>query len=334
MMRSPSFVNQRFNRRTLLAGAAAGSALAAVPALERASAQTEVELRVLIQPGWGPTEEPLQLTGEQSTLYTELMPQYRETYPDVDLQVEAALGGTEGRTKYLLECRQGVQADVQQLDGFWISEFAALGCTRPLAGLLPDALVEDYFEPFVVRYHDEIVGLIPGTAFNSMLWYRKDLLEEAGFDGPPQDWDELKAYAEALTVDGRFGLAFPAEPTETTSVVNLGFYWQEQDVFVSPDNRPAFNNETSIEVFNLLAEIFQAGWAPRDSINLGYEGVQQLFFGDQAAMILHGSFIAPSVRLQDFADQVGLAPNPVSPRTGNRGTNAGGWGISIMTTLS
>ncbi len=331
MMRSPRLVDQRLNRRTLLAGAAAGSTLAAVPTLERARSQAEVDLRVLVQPGWGPTDEPLQRTGEVSTLYSELMPQYRETFPQVNLQVEEALGGTEGRTKYLLECRQGVQADVQQLDGFWISEFGALGCTRPLDGLLPEALIDDYFDPFVVRYNDEVVGLIPGTAFNSMLWYRKDMLEEAGFDGPPQDWDELRAYAEALTVDGRFGLAFPAAQSEVTTVVNLGFYWQEQEVFISPDNRPAFNNETSIEVFTLLAEIFQEGWAPRDVVNMNYDDVERLFFGEQAAMMLHGSFVAPSVRQQDFADLVGLAPNPVSPRTGNRGTNAGGWGMSITT---
>src|SRR5680860_414372 len=127
MVRSTRFSDQRLNRRTMLAGAAAGGALAAIPRLEGARSQEEVELRVLVQPGWGPNDQPLERTGEQSTLYTTLMPRYRETYPEVDLQVEEAIGGTEGRTKYLLECRQDVQADVQQLDGFWIAEFGAIG---------------------------------------------------------------------------------------------------------------------------------------------------------------------------------------------------------------
>ncbi|MBA3415086.1 MAG: extracellular solute-binding protein [Chloroflexia bacterium] len=329
MASRPDLMATRLDRRSLLAATGAGWAATAIPATSRA--QEDVSLRVSLQPFWGPTEEPLDRTGQPSTFSTQLLPTYREAHPNVQLAIEAAVGGTEARTRYLLECRQNAQADIIQLDGYWMAEFGAIGCTTPLDDLLPEELIADYFEPFVARYNGQIVGLINGTAFNSMLWYREDWLEEAGFSEPPQDWNDLATYAEALTVGDRFGLAFPGSRTEATSVVNLGFYWQEQDIFVDDDNRPAFNNETSATIFNLLGDIFKAGWAPRDAINMAYEDVEQLFYAEQAAMILHGSFIAPAVRQQPIADRVGLSPNPVSPTTGRRATNAGGWGISIMT---
>ncbi|MGH2561344.1 MAG: ABC transporter substrate-binding protein, partial [Thermomicrobiales bacterium] len=330
MSQQPTLFDTRLNRRALLAGMAAGGAATVMPKGSPAKAQ-EVGLRVLIQPFWGPTGEPLARTGKPSTFHTQLVPAYQEAHPNVELKVESAVGATEGRTKYLLECRQGSQADIIQFDGFWIAEFAAIDCTHPLDDLIPASLVEDYFDPFIARYKGTIAGLITGTAFNSMLWYRRDWFEEAGLTEPPKDWNELKTYAQKLTTGDRVGLAFPAAMSEVTSVVNLGFYWQEQDVFVTDDNRPAYNNQTSIDVFNLLGDIYKEGWAPEVAINMVYTDVERMFYAEQAAMILHLSSIAPTVRQQPFADKIGLAPNPVSPTTGKRATNAGGWGISITT---
>ncbi len=330
MPKRNSLLEQQLNRRALLSAMGIGVAAVAANPLVRDVRAAE-DLRVLVQPSWGPTDTPLKRTGKPSTLSTKLVPRFKEAHPDVNLKLEEEIGGTEGRTKYLLECRQGNQADVMQLDGFWIPEFAALGCTRSLQDVIPQSLIDDYLDPFIVRYKDNIVGLIPGTAFNSMLWYRKDWFAEAGLTEPPKDWNELKTYAEKLTTADHFGLAFPGMKSEETSVVNLGLYWQEQDVFVTPDNRPAFNNQTSIDIFNLLGDIYKNKWAPQETINLGYKDVENLLYTEKAAMILHGSFIAPSVRQQPIADNVGLNHNPVSPTTGKRGTNAGGWGIGITT---
>ena len=99
-----------------------------------------------------------------------------------------------------------------------------------------------------------------------MLWFREDLLEEAGLEGPPKDWDELVEYAEKLTVkddDGnviRYGLAMPGARSEHTSVVLLSLYWQGEDEFVTDDNMPAFNNQTSVDAFEMFAKIYENDW--------------------------------------------------------------------------
>lgn len=321
--------------RPTMSGAASPekSATTAAPVV-----RDKIALKLILHPNWGPTADPLQRTGKQSTLFTQILPEYRKNHPNVDLEIETLIGGTEGRTKYLLQCRQGTQGDVIQLDGFWIAEFGAIGCTRPLDDLIPADLKGDYFDPFLIRYKDKIHGLIPGTAFNSMLWYRKDWFEEAGLKEPPKDWEQLREYAKLLTKVGsdgqveRYGLAFPAAKSEVTTVVLLGFYWQGETTFVTPDNRPAYVNQTAVDIFHFMSEIYKAGHAPKEAVNMLYEDVEKLFYAEKAAMILHGSFIAPGVARQEhLKGKVGLAPNPVYPRTGKRGTNAGGWGISITT---
>ena len=43
------------------------------------------------------------------------------------------------------------------------------------------------------------------------MFYRADLVEDAGFDGPPADWAEWRAMMEALTEGGhaRYGALLP-----------------------------------------------------------------------------------------------------------------------------
>jgi multiple sugar transport system substrate-binding protein len=40
---------------------------------------------------------------------------------------------------------------------------------------------------------------------SAVLWYRTDLFDAAGIDGPPTTWDELEDYAAQLTTDGVYG---------------------------------------------------------------------------------------------------------------------------------
>ncbi len=300
-------------------------------------ANPEMTINLVIHPNVEPAGDIVEATGKQSIEYTKMFPAFLESHPNVALNAEELLGDTEGRTKYLLQCREGTQADVLQLDGFWVAEFAALGCTVPLEGNVPQELLDDYFDAFKVVYDGKVHALIPGTAFNSMLWYREDLLKEAGLDGPPKDWNELKEYAKKLTVKDengnvtRYGLAFSGARSELTSVTLLGYYWQGEDVFVTPDNKPAFNNQTSADVFNLFADMYKDGSVMPEVINMGYTEVQQAFFADKAAMMLHGSWLSSGMYnlAPDLEGKVGLAPNPVYPRTGNRGTNAGGWSFAV-----
>jgi multiple sugar transport system substrate-binding protein len=320
--------------------APAEAAAAEAPAAQVTLVQPEnpeMTINLVIHPNTKPKGEIVEATGQQSIEYTKMFPAFLESHPNVALNAEELLGDTEGRTKYLLQCREGTQPDVTQLDGFWVAEFAAIGCTVPLEGIVSQELLDDYFDAFKVIYDGKVHALIPGTAFNSMLWYRTDLLEEAGLDGPPKDWNELKEYAEKLTVKDengnvvRYGLAFSGGRSELTSVTILGYYWQGEDVFVTPDNQPAFNNETSVDVFNLFADMYQGGSVMPEVINMGYTEVQQAFFADKAAMMLHGSWLSSGMYnlAPDLEGKVGLAPNPVYPRTGNRGTNAGGWSFAV-----
>ncbi|MFQ6618068.1 MAG: extracellular solute-binding protein [Fidelibacterota bacterium] len=292
--------------------------------------EKKITLRVVVPPWW-----EINLVGEPGIFSTQILESYRENHPNVNLT-----GDTEGRTKYLLQGRQGTLPDVITLDGFWIPEFASIGYTVPLDRFIPEELKNDYYEPFLVRYRSKIHGIIGETAFNAMLWYRKDLFEEEGLDHPPRDWNELREYARMLTKIGpngkviRYGLALPGARSEHTSVVLLGFYWQGGEEFVNQSNIPIYNNRVSNDLFNLFEEMCRIDKSiPPETVNMLYEDVEKLFSADKAAMMLHGSWLSVTInkKAPHLEGKIGLAPLPSYPATGKTAVNAGGWGISITT---
>lgn len=72
---------------------------------------------------------------------------------------------------------------------------------------------------------------------------RADMLAEAGFDGPPETWDEVAEMAKALTVRGengdaeRWGFAFGGAPNAVAAMIP--YYWQAGGEFMTDDGRTA-----------------------------------------------------------------------------------------------
>ena len=79
-----------------------------------------------------------------------------------------------------------VSAPAVAPDGSW----AAVSVTHP--DLDADAYV-DVFRTFTT-YEDSMYGL-PVDGESTALFYRTDLFEEAGIDGPPETWDEFEQTA-------------------------------------------------------------------------------------------------------------------------------------------
>ena len=55
------------------------------------------------------------------------------------------------------------------------------------------------------------------------MWYRKDLLEEAGLS-VPKTWDEFAEAAKTRTKDGLYGCSFPCGSNDLMATRFLNFY--------------------------------------------------------------------------------------------------------------
>lgn len=85
----------------------------------------------------------------------------------------------------------------ESVDNVWVGEFAANQWILPL----PEDEVnkEEFLEPVwnTGLYRDQLYA-VPHASDGALLYYRADLLREAGFDHAPSTWDEMGQMCEAV----------------------------------------------------------------------------------------------------------------------------------------
>src|SRR5690606_13083568 len=95
------------------------------------------------------------------------------------------------------------------------------------------------------------------------LYYRTDLLEEAGYTEPPQTWDELVEVAKALTKDvdgdgnidqwGFVSLGLPGQVFNTYTFFD--FLFQNGGQLFNEEGEPAFNSPEGVEALQFMVDL-------------------------------------------------------------------------------
>ncbi len=215
----------------------------------------------------------------------------------------------------------------------WISTLPILarqGFIAPLDHYLQNWDQKDYipasvWEPAVV---DRKIYGVPRDTYFMVLFYRKDLFRAAGLDpaSPPQNWQELVAFAQRLTrIDqGVYGLGL----TPKTSSF-LDFVWQNGGELLSRDEHGRWQARLdSPEVLGALKFWRDLKWRyqvlPPNSLP-SHEDVAQMFALGRVAMMMGVAIELPTLINKyglDLAD-TGITPLPAGPH-GLRASHAGG----------
>jgi len=156
-------------------------------------------------------------------------------------------------------------------------------------------------------YQGEIYGLAySATPF--LFAYRRDMLEEAGLDGPPRTWDELMEYAELLTqrdANGNITIAGFAFPMTAGNFVefdvfvfgnNGRFFYEDELMMNTPDKVEAF--EFLIPLVNNFNMPFSAG------------DINPFITGTAAMTLINNVALRPMLDNPEFEGLIGVALPP------------------------
>lgn len=120
------------------------------------------------------------------------------------------------------------EIDVIAGDVIWPAQFAANGWLLDLSDRFTEEMQSRFIDGNVASnvYEGAIYG-VPFVTGAGLLYYRKDLLEESGFSGPPATWDELKEQAKKVVEDSgaRFGFVFEGGNYEGGVVNGMEYIW-------------------------------------------------------------------------------------------------------------
>lgn len=229
-----------------LAGAAAGLA-----GCSRSSGRKVVRF-------WG--------VGREGEVAAKLVDDFARERPDIEVVVQK-LPWTAAHEKLLTAYAGDTLPDLCQLGNTWVPEFAALNAIEPLdsyAAGSKDVALDDYFQGFVDsnRVGDALFG-IPWYVDTRLMYYRTDLLRQAGFDAPPvtwQEWSDMLAAIKAMVGPQRYSVLLPLNEFEPLLVLALQ---QPSEVLRDGGRWGNFRSDDFRRALGFYQSMFARQWAPK-----------------------------------------------------------------------
>jgi multiple sugar transport system substrate-binding protein len=203
--------------------------------------------------------------GREGEVIAQLLPQFRKLHPDIEVRIQQ-LPWTAAHQKLLTGFAGEATPDLCQLGNTWIPEFVALQALEPLNQSLARSTIVQASDYFPGIWDTNIIGGtlygVPWYIDTRLLFYRRDLLTEAGFADPPRSWEEwsrMLAAIKARVGPERYSVLLPLDEFAPLLVLAI----QQPEPLLREDGR--YGNFRSPGFRRALAfyrEMFQRQWAP------------------------------------------------------------------------
>lgn len=233
----------------------------------------------------------------------------------------------------------GGDLDIALIDLVWIGNFAENDWILPIENFTsnpditdPDLDIDDFF-PLVLNAFGGWNGTIYGLPFDNysgLLFYNRCMLKDAGFDGPPETWTELKdTYGPALTKDGKYAFALQSKRNETQSADSFArMLWPFGGSFLDEEFRSNLNSKESQAGLQFRQDLMQ--YMPDGIVAYDHAETVNGFAQGDVAMITEWSAFYSTVvspETSSVADCVEIAPEPMGPA--GRKPALGGFSLAV-----
>ena len=197
----------------------------------------------------------------------------------------------------------------------------------PTDGLISQEAYDDLYDNVreMITFNGRIYGYPQMLEPAVVMYYRKDLLADAGFDGPPKTWDEYRAVAEALTDDDMFGATMTYDWSMWGWEYTAGGHWPIADDWAAPN----CTDQGYVDLLNFIGDLYKAEVVPAQAL-AHYNESARLVADDSVAVTFSGSWGIGAI-LNDFpemADVIGVAAAPTKDGSPFHST-VGGWTYQI-----
>ncbi len=284
-----------------------------------------------------PREVRLWAMGREGEVVRRLVPEFERRHAGIRVRVQQ-IPWSAAHEKLLTAFVGGAMPDVFQLGSTWVPEFAAIGALEPLDTRLAAsgaAPADDYFAGILdANRIDGTTYGVPWYVDTRLLFYRTDLLAQAGFSAPPTDWQTWVAAmtsVKQLVGPGNYAILLPVSEWQPPVILALQ---RGATLLRDGDRYGDFQSPAFRAAFAFYLDIFRRGLAPAAA-----EGQVANLYQDFAAGFFAFYISGPwnigefSARLPvELAGRWTTAPMP-APQPGVPGISiAGGASLAVSRT--
>jgi multiple sugar transport system substrate-binding protein len=178
---------------------------------------------------------------------------------------------------------------------------------------------------------------VPWYTDAGLLYYRQDLLEKAGYSGPPATWDELQEMAEKVKQDEGIpnGFVFQGAEYEGGVCNGLEYIRTHGGDVLDPDDpsKVIIDSPGSTAGLATWRSMLESGVAPQAVLQYKEDESSAPFLNDEAVFIRNWPYFYALLGTPDYPkvkpEQVGITPIPVAEEGGQSYSTLGGWNFLI-----
>jgi multiple sugar transport system substrate-binding protein len=241
--------------------------------------------------------------------------------------------------QYFDQLRTELQAAASEIDVIggdviWPAQFAANGWILDVSDRFPESERQQFLPAPVdsLVYEGAIYG-VPWFTDAGMLYYRTDLLEQAGFSEPPGTWEEMKEMALKTAQDTgtRDGFVFQGAQYEGGTVNGLEYIWTHGGDVLSGD-QVVIDSPEAVAGLETERSMISDGVASQAVSTYKEQETDPAFLGGRSVFARNWPYMYalsedPEVSKIETA-QIGIAPLPAG-EGGQSFAGLGGWNMMI-----
>ncbi|MFC0627232.1 ABC transporter substrate-binding protein [Kribbella deserti] len=179
--------------------------------------------------------------------------------------------------------------------------------------------------------------MVPYGFYGLSLFYRKDLIQQAGFSGPPKSWTDLAEQAKKINdpSKNRYGYSFRGgKGASGNAIAVISAYVIDEinrdNAFKLTNGKTIFSSPKAVDALTTYLDLFKTA-SPPSSVSWGYPEMVQGFTSGTTGFLLQDPEVIATVKESKSIkeDQWGTAPLPVGPsgKAAQPLANAG-WGVA------
>jgi multiple sugar transport system substrate-binding protein len=204
--------------------------------------------------------------GAEGESVGKLLVEFEKENPEIKVKLQQ-IPWSAAQEKLITAYAADMLPDLFQLGNTWIPQFQSLNALEQLNHFVDSSSIvkpQNYFQGiWETNLIDGNVYGIPWYVDTRVLFYRTDVLKEAGFEEPPKTWDELfensKKVKEVLNDKNKFPIYIPTN--EWTDYII--FAMQNGASILKDNNRYGnFSSPNFKEAFEYLIEFHAEGLSP------------------------------------------------------------------------
>lgn len=249
--------------------------------------------------------------GQRLEVIQKVADQFMKDNPKVKITIET-FSWVDFYTKWTTGLASGNVPDMSTALPMQVVEMMDAAAIIPIDDLIDDIGRDKFSKLSLLEGEkDGECYSIPLYSHAQVMWYRKDLLKNAGLE-VPKTWEEFSKAAKALTKDGVYGCSFPCGSGDFMATRFLNYYVRSAgDSLLTDDLKANLTSKAAIDGIKFWVDIYK-NCSPKDSVNYITLDQATLYYQGKTAFDFNSGFQISGVEINSphLIDQIDCAPLP------------------------